>query len=85
VHQGREYNAFCEKWREVTLENQACYKVKVDFVHKSGIVETNIVHANGLGNAWLTSCWKQFISMPFVSILFQDFSFWFFSSSLSIV
>ena len=27
VIQGKEYQAFCDQWREVTLTNNACYKV----------------------------------------------------------
>ena len=73
VYQGKEYQAFCEQWRDVSLTNSACYKVQVKFVHSSGIEEKDTQDAQGLRNSWLTSCWKQFISMPFVShhLLFQ--------------
>ena len=68
VIQGKEYQAFCDQWREVTLTNNACYKVKVEYVHKSRIQETSTLDVDGLRNSWLTSCWKQFISMPYVSL-----------------
>lgn len=58
VYQGREYQAFCEYWREVVLTNQACNKIKVKFTHSSGIEEDQINDTDGLRNYWLTNCWK---------------------------
>ena len=58
------------------LENKACYKVKIDFVNKSVIAETDTIDFNGLTNAWLTNSWKQFFSMPFVSYFFPLISVW---------
>lgn len=67
VYQRREYQAFCEYWRDTVLINQACNKIKVKFTHSSRIEEKHIHDADGLHNSWLTNCWKQFVSMPFVS------------------
>jgi hypothetical protein len=67
VYQRKEYQAFCEQWRDVTLTSNACYKVKLKFVHSSGIEENDTQDVEGLRNSWLTNCWKQFVSMPFVS------------------
>ena len=58
VYQGREYQAFCEYWREIVLTNQACNKIKVKFTHSSGIEENQTQDADGLHNSWLTNCWK---------------------------
>lgn len=58
------------------LENKACYKVKIDFVNKSGIAETDTIDFDGLTNAWLTNSWKQFFSMSFVSYFFPLISVW---------
>ena len=67
VYQGREYQAFCEYWREIVLTNQACNKIKVKFTHNSRIDEKHTHDANGLHDSWLTNCWKQFVSVPFIS------------------
>ena len=67
VYQGREYQAFCEYWREIVLANQAYNKIKVKFTHNLGIEEKHTYDADGLHNSLLTNCWKKFVSMPFVS------------------
>ena len=51
MYQGKEYQAFCEQWRDVSLTNSACFKVRVKFVHSSGIEEKDTQDAEGLQNS----------------------------------
>lgn len=37
VIHGKQYQALCKQWMEVSITKNACYKVKMDYVHSSGI------------------------------------------------